>query len=223
MNPGGPPLRLERIAKHCRMESSVPAKAQLPAETRPPWWNDWEALPGPSSHASLQGFIDDVWMGGRVVTVRGWARDAETRTPASRVVLLLAGQPLRAVRPWLSRPDVAQAYGEPPAAYGFIIEIPLTLLLAAEPSEITLIALNDRQASAQLAWSGPRGAIALADESGGPEGRCQYEVSVERAGALRLRRTAYPPPQPPTTGPVAWLLDGLATLDLYLQRLIGRA
>ena len=220
---GGPQLRLERIAKHCRRESSVPAKSRFPAETRPPWWSDWEDLPKPSSPASVQGFIDEVRIGGGVVTLRGWARDTETRAPASRVVVLLAGKPLRAVRPWLSRPDVAQAFGEPPANYGFIIEIPLSLLRKAEPSEITVIALNDRQAAAELVWSGQRGVIALADDSGGRDRQSQYEVSVERAQALRLRRIVGTPPARAAARPAAWLRGGLVTLDQYLQRLIGRA
>ena len=220
---GGSRLRLERIAKHCRMESSVPPRTRFPAGTRPPWWNGWEDLPKPSPNAPVQGFIDEVAIGGRVVTLRGWARDNETRTPASRVVVLLAGKPLRAVRPWLSRPDVAQAYGDPPATYGFIVEIPLALPWEAEPSEITVVALNDRQASAELAWSGQRGVVAQADESGGPDGRCQYEILVERANVLQLRRIVRTPPAAPAAGPAAWLPGCLVTLDLHLQRLLGRA
>ena len=219
----GPQLRLERIAKHCRKESSVPDKSRFPAQTRPPWWNDGEDLPKPSSPASVQGFIDEVRIDGGVVTLRGWARDVETRTPASRVVVLLAGKPLRAVRPWLSRPDVAQAYGDPPATYGFIVEIPMVLLSETEPSEITVIALNDRQASAELAWSGQRGVVARAAESGGPDRWCQYEISTERANVLQLRRIVRTPPASPVAGSIAWLLGCLVTLDLYLRRLRGRA
>ena len=54
----------------------------------------------------LHGFIDEVKRSSGTVHFIGWARDAGTQAPASRVVLRLDGRPVRSVHPWLARPDV---------------------------------------------------------------------------------------------------------------------
>jgi len=101
----------------------------------------------------LHGFVDEVRRTGGSIHFIGWARQAGARTPAARVVVAIAGQPVRSIRPWLPRPDVARAFGDSATGFGYSIELPLQLG-AAEPS-LALLAVDERGNSAPIEWSAP--------------------------------------------------------------------
>lgn len=119
---------------------------------RPPWLGLSEFVPEPTSEAPIHGFVDEVEVGGDAIMFQGWARDAETGTPAIRIVLMIDGKPVHMVRPWLGRPDVAKAYGDREVVYGFIIEIPQTLFSGIARRQVEVIALNERNLSNELVW-----------------------------------------------------------------------
>lgn len=122
------------------------------AAIAPPWLRPDSPLSLITTDSPLHGFVDEVKIEAGVLHLIGWARNAATKSPASRILASFNGQPARAVRPWLSRPDIVQAYQDPVAHYGFILELPLHRLTSGKPYTLTVLALDHHGAASPLHW-----------------------------------------------------------------------
>ena len=104
------------------------------------------------SRTGLHGYVDEAAHWGDTLALRGWARDALHHSPADRVELTIDGRPAQVMSPWTERPDVVAAWDGDAALYGFTLQVPTSALSGPGPWRIAVLAIRDRQVSAELAW-----------------------------------------------------------------------
>jgi hypothetical protein len=108
--------------------------------------------PGPPD-GPVHGFIDEVRRTDRFVHFIGWARDRSAATPAAGVAIYVAGKRVGSIRPWLPRPDVARAFGDTAANFGYSLDLPLAVLTRATSRSLIIVARDESGREAPLEWS----------------------------------------------------------------------
>lgn len=78
------------------------------------------------------GYVDEVRIEGRRITVRGWSRNADTNQPAKDVLILTQDrQVVASTVAWIPRNDVAEHFHEPTLApCGFLVSFDIAALPA---------------------------------------------------------------------------------------------
>jgi len=106
---------------------------------------------------SLSGALDTALDDGETLRLLGWAVDGERGSPAEHIVVLLDGEHVAAVEPWLERTDVAETLGDEGLVNcGFQIVLPRETLADDLRGHLSVFAVSD-----SLAMELPMGAVAL--------------------------------------------------------------
>lgn len=138
-----------------RIHQSPPAARSSPAHGRNQLlpWAEGDSYPPPRGDTGLYGVVEGAEIHEGVVTLRGWVSDLTRARPVGRVLVLVNGQVVRAVKPWLHRMDVATAHGPGHLVSGFRIDFSITDPGTTQPLQIVLIAVNaQNDASSELLW-----------------------------------------------------------------------
>jgi hypothetical protein len=106
----------------------------------------------------VKGFVDEMWLQGDVLCVRGWCVDEQGR-PAAHLRVEVNGQSLEVAGfEVTARDDVRQHLGLADAAVGFTARVPLPPEVAAalDPGQVTVRAATVADAlPVRLPWSQP--------------------------------------------------------------------
>lgn len=159
-NGEGAGLSLSRIAPDLRMRRE-PSLA--------------ETIPVFGRRGNLGGCVDGARIERGRLHLFGWAGNLANGAPASRVILLVQGQPVRAARPHRPRPDVAKNFGDGAAGsddgratgFGFGLEWPLALLALVMRQPVMIVAVDDAGGAAPLRWGPASGVLATSGEDAG--------------------------------------------------------
>jgi len=143
-------IEVFRIVMSDQAVSLVPLACRpgkLPRNLRRP-----PVTPHSPAACGAYGFIDEVAIKGGFLSIRGWACDAETGDPSSRIIALCNQRVVQMVRPWMARPDVAKIFGKGDSAYGFTLEVPCRLLMGGRLRSLAVLSVGNGRISQPLVW-----------------------------------------------------------------------
>jgi hypothetical protein len=109
----------------------------------------------PIRRGSVEGYVDNAVVEGKVISVIGWAATRDLGQSAEEVIGVVGGRGLTATAPSVERPDVAGAMGSPTLSRsGFVLRFDKSSLDCSKPQGgLTVLAVAGDTAG-PLPWVG---------------------------------------------------------------------
>jgi hypothetical protein len=143
---------IEPARENLRLVRLAPSQPHPFDHTRTTQPSPSTALTTTDAEADAHGFVDAVSFDGGMIHLRGWARDRKLRQPARRELLLVNGEKVWSLAPWLLRPDVARAFADESSLFGFTAELPLEQFRIGRTHTLSLAAVDEQNLPTPLVW-----------------------------------------------------------------------